>query len=325
MVMWRATIGTPANPRTHYDIVVIDAKHGRPRVLTPPLDGAARPLLFDRPAWSPDGRLIAFTVELDGDPAAPYRTDIYLMDADGSRVRRLTRSERALLPVWSPDGRTIAFAKRASSRPRSFRDLVSTIWTIGTDGSNERQLVPSSGLTADTPGAWSPNGESLAFTRRTYTDPGRSFESSEAIYVVASDGSGLRQLIEQGSEPAWSPDGRLIAFVSDRDRNGELSYGDQTSYANELYVANADGSEPKRLTKTRDLNERSPAWSPDGTRIAYTRGEQFHNAEATSVLIIESDGDCPSEIASNDPNGAWYANAVWRPAQSRSRFTPSCL
>src|SRR5215218_6479757 len=66
MVMWRATIGTPANPRTHYDIVVIDAKHGRPRVLTPPLDGAARPLLFDRPAWSPDGRLIAFTVELDG-------------------------------------------------------------------------------------------------------------------------------------------------------------------------------------------------------------------------------------------------------------------
>ena len=323
--MWRGTTGRAASPRARYDIVVIDAPRRRLRVLTPPLEGAARPLLFDRPSWSPDGRQIAFTVELDGDPSAPYRTDIYVINADGSRVRRLTWSERALFPVWSPDGRTIAFAKRASSQPRSFRELVSmTIWAVRTDGSNERQLVQSSRLAEDTPGAWSPDGESLVFTRRTYTDPERSFQSTEAIYVVAADGSGLHKLIDQGSEPAWSADGRSIAFVSDRDRNGELTYGDQTSFANELYVANADGSEPKRLTETRDLNERSAAWSPDGTRIAYTRGEQFQNAEATSVLVVEADGDCATEIAADHPKGHWYANAVWRPAESRSRFMPTC-
>jgi Tol biopolymer transport system component len=325
MVMWRGRTGTATSPKARYDIVAIDATSRRPRVLTPQLGGRPEPLLFDRPAWSPDGRHIAFTIELDGDPAAPYRTDVYVMNADGSGVRRLTRSERALLPVWSPDERAIAFAKRASSRPRSPRDVLSTtIWTIGTDGSDERELVPSSGVTADTPGAWSPDGDSLAFTRRTYVDPEQGFQSSEAIYVVAADGSGVRELIDHGSDPAWSPDGRWIAYASDRDRNGELSYGDQTSFAKELYVAKANGSEAKRLTTTRNLNERNPAWSPDGTRIAYTRGEQFQNAEATSVLVVEADGDCPTKIAADAPTGAWYANAVWRPGESRSRLTPTC-
>lgn len=325
MVMWLVLTGTRTRPKPRYDIVAIDATSRRPRVLTPRLGGEAQPVLFDRPIWSPDGRHIAFTVELDGDPAAPYRTDVYVMDAHGSGVRRLTRSERALRPVWSPDGRTVAFAKRASSRPNSARNLLSmTIWTIDTDGNDERELVSSLGVTADTPGAWSPDRKSLAFTRRTYIDPERSLESSTGIYLVAADGSGLRKLIENGSDPAWSPDGRLIAYASDRDRNGRLSYGDQTSFANELYVAKADGSEPKRLTSTPDLNERSPAWSPDGSRIAYTRGEQFENAEATSVLVSEADGECPTEIAADAPDSAWYANAAWQPANARSRFSPTC-
>ncbi|MDQ3871015.1 MAG: hypothetical protein M3301_05285 [Chloroflexota bacterium] len=325
IVMWRATLGSGARPWAGYDIVAIDAKSRQPRVLRPRLGGNREPLLFDRPTWSPDGRHIAFTVELDGDPAGPYRTDIYVMDADGSNVRRLTRSERALFPVWSPDGQTIAFAKRASSRPRSVRELLSTtIWTIATSGRDERELVPSSGVTADTPGAWSPDGGALAFTRRTFVDRERTLESDEAIYIVGADGSGLHKLIDPGTDPAWSPDGRLIAYVSDHDRNGELSYGDRAFFANELYVAKADGSDPKRLTTTGDLNERAPAWSPDGTRIGYTGGEEFENAEATSVLVVEADGDCPTEIAADEPDGAWYANAVWRPGESRSRFLPTC-
>ena len=64
-----------------------------------------------------------------------------------------------------------------------------------------------------------------------------------------------------------------IAFVSDRDRNGELCYGDRCFIANELYVANADGSSPLRLTRTQDLNEARPSWLPNGSRIAYQRGD----------------------------------------------------
>ena len=155
--MMRIMTGTRTRPEARYDIVAIDSTSRRPRVLTPRLGGEAQPVAFDRPTWSPDGGHIAFTVELDGDPAAPFRTDIYVIDADGSGLRRLTRSGRASRAVWSPDGRTIAFAKRASSLPNSASNLLSkTIWTIGTDGNDERELVSSSAVTGDTPGAWSP-------------------------------------------------------------------------------------------------------------------------------------------------------------------------
>jgi len=105
-----------------------------------------------------------------------------------------------------------------------------------------------------------------------------------SIYEIAPDGTGLNNLTRsQGSRdlhPSWSPDGRRIAFVSDRTPAG-------------LYVMNADGSGMQALTKA-DPVEAYPAWSPDGSRIAVvsSRGGEY------DIWVVASDGSNPVQITS---------------------------
>jgi Tol biopolymer transport system component len=153
-------------------------------------------------------------------------------------------------PTWSPDGRKLAF--------ESTRDGNSDIYVIGVDGSDETRLTTDRAFDADP--AWSPDGTRIAFTSTR--------DGNKEIYGMNADGSNPRRLTNDGGavanidadavdqDPAWSPDGRRIAFESNRDRNYEI------------YVVNADGSGLERLTN-HPAQDALPAWSPDGTRIAF--------------------------------------------------------
>jgi Tol biopolymer transport system component len=113
---------------------------------------------------------------------------------------------------------------------------------------------------ADVPESFAPDGVTLALTRTTVTklnEEGRAPNTS-AVWVMRPDGSHAQRLARRSVDPAFSPDGRRIAFASDRDENGELSYGDRVLVANELYVMNAHGSHQRRLTRTTDLTRCSP-------------------------------------------------------------------
>ncbi len=181
------------------------------------------------PAWSPDGTRLAFVSEQDGN------AEIYAMDIDGSNEVRLTDSfglDRE--PTYSPDGTKIVFTSQ--------RDGNDEIYVMNAvDGSNVQRLTFDTNV--DIHAAWSPDGSKIAFTSTRDSGGGD-------IYVMNADGTGQTARTSDGfsRRPAWSPDGSKIVFESRR------------TGSDELFVMNADGSNPVRLTFNDD-EERNPSWS----------------------------------------------------------------
>ena len=211
------------------------------------------------PAWSPDGRYIAFTSTRDGN------WDIYVMGSDGSNPRRLTNHSAADgFSSWSPDGRHIAFM--------SYRDGNEEIYVMGSDGSNLRRLINHSA--SDGGPSWSPDGRHIAFA----SDRDGNFD----IYVMGSDGSNPRRLINHSGRDlslSWSPYGRHIAFMSNRDGNFDI------------YVMDSDGRNPRRLTD-HSAWDGFPSWSPDGRHIAF---ESTRDGNA-DIYVMGSDGSNPRRL-----------------------------
>jgi Tol biopolymer transport system component len=209
--------GVPAGINT------VDVDSGQIVELAPGHPGAM-------PAWSPDGSLIAF-VSYDKDPAD---SDIYIMEADGSNVRRLAETDGDDIgPRWSPDGRRIIWwlRKEQGARP----DLLIA----------EVEDGKAKHLGSGSRPAWSSDGRRIAFMDLAE-------ENNVDIFVLDLD-SGERINVTSNPArdmwPTWSPDGVRIAFVSQRD----APQGD-------IYLANADGSNMQRLTEN-DFTEVMLSWS----------------------------------------------------------------
>ena len=204
----------------------------------------ARNAWLAAPAWSPDGRKIAFERprrdrNAEGDI---IRSEIFVVNADGSGERRLTRNTvRDSNPVWSPDGRRIAFESNWQLN------------VMNADGSGQRRLTRNGGRNFAP--AWSPDGQQIVFERRLGRKKygpcsGCGKASTFEIHVMNADGTGPQRLTTKGAQPGWSPDGQKIAFMSERDGNPEI------------YTMNADGSQQRNLTRTPGWHESWPVWSP---------------------------------------------------------------
>ena len=247
------------------------------------------------PSWSHDGKHLAYAFG----KADRGQSDVYVMNADGSDQHSVMSAKGVnTQPAWSPDGKHIAFARFGAQRG---------IAVIPADGGAATQVTQSAGSVYDAAPAWSPDGDSIAFTRILLTTD--VAHQQEAIYLTKANGTGLKKLIDGGGTPTWSPDGTRIAYSSIRDHNGRTCFEECTP-SGEIYVANADGSNQKRLT-TSKADDRSPTWSPDGRSIAFSSDRSDPQRHDYEIYVMHADGSGLHRITTGVP---WSTDPAWRPA-----------
>ena len=221
--------------------------------------------------WSPDGRRIAFDF--------PDETGVHVatIAPDGTNQRTLTKDVGVQeAPGWSADGKWITYdAFNFDTSPFAI-----SIWIMRSDGSDARMITEGA---IDVEPVFSPDGSKVAFGRIVGDSPQGQLE---AIYVVSSDGNGLREVVPARSgleHPDWSPDGRTIVFnIAPEDP--------AATDAGAILSIQPDGQQLRTLAPaTKNLRFFKPAWSPDGRQLL--AGCFDNKARLDRLCIISAGGE----------------------------------
>lgn len=235
-------------------------------------------VLDSYPMVSPDGSKIVFESNRTG------TAEIYVMNADGKNITQLTNNKASNhSPIWSPDGSKIAFA--------SDGDKQWDVYIMNADGSEQKRLTNQPG--DDGHPHWSPDGKRIIFnSARTTADLQAEWSKQfHEIFTMNTDGGDVRQISSAktvSTYPSFSPDGKRICFRRVIDTPGyqwDLTLSPRNS---EVFVMNADGTNPVNLTKNAGYDG-WPMWSPDGRKILFS-SNRAGPANIGQLYVINPDG-----------------------------------
>ena len=248
--------------------------------MNPDGSGQSKLTSGNSPSWSADGQKVVFE-RFTGESEEDFDANIFVMDADGSDVRQITSGESYDFdPSFSPDGETIVFARETYDEGA---DTVTVdVFAVDVDSPQVATNLTNTLGTDEVSPVYSPDGSKIAFTRYGATN-------AEILVMNSADGSDKQNLTQtRGADeygPDWSPDGSKIVFTT-----YSFSFGEGEGDGEIAVMNSADGTQRQNLTDSA-ADENSPAFSPDGQRIVFSKFSYSRTrGERSDIFVMRADG-----------------------------------
>jgi Tol biopolymer transport system component len=281
-----------ARPVPEYDFAYASDKDGDFDIYLTTLDGSLELALTDhpggeyQPAWSPDGKLIAYLL---CEPPGEYPCRVWVTAVTESDAFPVTAKQDAPQdPAWAPTGTRLAYANNSTT---------SVVEVVNVDGSGRRRLTDESASSGFP--SWSPDGTQIAYASHVPA----ALEDSD-IWIMDASGTGKKALTNlpgNESSPVWSPDGRDIAFIG----------GPRTGLPGltQIYLLNVEDGTVRAVTKD-PVGKSHLSWSPDGRRILYSASRGNSN-----LYVVTVEGGSRQKVVTGPADDEFPA---WNPAAASS-------